>query len=155
MSDAKDENAVIVDDSDVSSSEASKDFNEAQQLDSQTILSPDDEIDDVETGESLAGIRLRIEKSKADRREQSNKLRAGIGVTATVFVGIQLVTCDVLVYSYVFQAGKNVDSSVMIAWMSASLVEVIGILWVIARSLFPFHDRHRDKNAEHHTNRRS
>ena len=41
-----------------------------------------------------------------------------------------------------------VPSNVMVAWMASTFVEVIGILWVITRSLFPFNDAYRDRDGE-------
>lgn len=41
-----------------------------------------------------------------------------------------------------------IPTQVIVAWLSATLVEIIGILWVVTRSLFPFHDGLRDKAAE-------
>ena len=45
---------------------------------------------------------------------------------------------------------QYVPTEVLITWLSSTIVEIIGILWVIARSLFPFHDRHRDAKGEKH-----
>lgn len=42
---------------------------------------------------------------------------------------------------YLWQIRAHMDSAVMIAWLSASVVEVVGILWVIARNLFPYRDK--------------
>lgn len=32
--------------------------------------------------------------------------------------------------------------------LAVTAIVVVGILWVIARNLFPFHDKHRDREAE-------
>ena len=45
---------------------------------------------------------------------------------------------------------QDVPTQVLITWLSSTIVEIIGILWVIARSLFPFRDRHRDTEGEKH-----
>lgn len=70
-------------------------------------------------------------KARNARRWLSIILRGILAVTAIVFVGIQLWNCNAIV-----------------SWMATSLGEVVGILWVIARNLFPFHDKHRDREAE-------
>lgn len=101
--------------------------------------------------ESMAATRLRIEKLKADREEQSNKLREKVATRSLTFVTCQLVVTNVVVFGYVFFSfwfNHVVPSNVMVAWMASTFVEIIGILWVITRSLFPFNDTYRDKNGE-------
>ena len=54
-------------------------------------------------------------------------------------------------FGYVFFSfwfDHAVPSNVMVAWMASTFVEVIGILWVITRSLFPFNDAYRDRDGE-------
>ena len=99
----------------------------------------------------MAAIRLRIEKLKADREEQSNKLREKVATKSLKFVTRQLIVTNVVVLGYVifsFWFDHAVPSNVMVAWMSSTFVEVIGILWVITRSLFPFNDAYRDRTGE-------
>jgi len=101
--------------------------------------------------ESMAAIRLRVEKLKADREEQSNNLREKVAGRSLNFVTGQLVVTNVVVACYVFFSfwfDHKVPSDVMVAWMASTFVEVIGILWVITRSLFPFNDAYRDKDGE-------
>lgn len=101
--------------------------------------------------ESMAATRLRIEKLKADREEQSNKLRERVATKSLTFVTWQLVVTNVVVFGYVFFSfwfDHSVPSNVMVAWMASTFVEVIGILWVITRSLFPFNDAYRDRDGE-------
>ena len=141
--------STVADDS--SCNQVSEDLSAAEQLDPSSSAPSEEAIDNSETGESLAGIKLRIEKSKADRREQSNKMRQKVSETSLRFVKGQLIASDALVVVYVIWQlvkGDSVPPEIIVAWMSASLIEVIGILWVITRSLFPFHDKHHDKDAE-------
>lgn len=101
--------------------------------------------------ESMAAIRLRIEKLKADREEQSNKLRERVATNSLRFVIGQLIVTNVVVFGYVFFSfwfDHSVPSDVMIAWMASTFVEIVGILWVITRSLFPFNDAYRDRDGE-------
>lgn len=51
-----------------------------------------------------------------------------------------------VIFSFWFD--HAVPSNVMVAWMASTFVEVIGILWVITRSLFPFNDAYRDRDGE-------
>ena len=83
-------------------------------------------------------------EADAERAEGENELRNMLGKWALRFVGFQILVCDVVVGAYVGSSicrGEAVPSEVIIGWMTSSLVEIIGILWVIARSLFPFKDR--------------
>lgn len=96
---------------------------------------------------------IEIEKLRAEvtHKRQSNWLRVILAVGALFFVGTQLVASDWLVFKYMnaqLAAGRTLPTEFLIAWLAASLVEVIGILWVIARSLFPFRDKHRNQKAE-------
>lgn len=86
-----------------------------------------------------------------EQRDLENELRRTLGLTAIKFVAGQLIVCDTvfaLYVNYAMNMGWHIPNEVIIGWMAASLVEIIGILWVIARSLFPFRDRHRDRDAE-------
>ena len=90
-------------------------------------------------------------EAKIERVRQENSLRKTLGVCALWFVGIQLAVCDIVMGIYIIRTmlvNGSVPSEILIGWMTACLVEIIGVLWVIARSLFPFKDRHRDKDAE-------
>lgn len=89
-------------------------------------------------------------KARNARRGLSIILRGILAVTAIVFVGIQLWNCNAIVSEYVaYMIHTDKESPVVIiSWMATSLGEVVGILWVIARNLFPFHDKHRDREAE-------
>ena len=102
-------------------------------------------------------------KARNARRWLSIILRGILAVTAIVFVGIQLWNCNAIVSEYVAYMihtdkespvviiswmATSLGEVVIISWMATSLGEVVGILWVIARNLFPFHDKHRDREAE-------
>lgn len=98
-------------------------------------------------------LHIEIEKLRAEvaRKRQSNLLRVILAIFALLFVGAQLIASDWLVFQYMnaqLAVGRTLPTEFLIAWLAASLVEVIGILWVIARSLFPFRDKHRDQKAE-------
>ncbi|RYN12662.1 hypothetical protein PG2006B_1128 [Bifidobacterium animalis subsp. animalis] len=93
--------------------------------------------------------------AKAERAEDDNKLRKLMVYWALRFVGLQIVVCDLVMAGYVItELCKNhpIAPQVIMTWLSTSLVEVVGILWVIARNLFPFHDKYRDKKAEQRKN---
>lgn len=125
-------------------------------------LDSHDDTDDSEASSEANDKRkdIKLKKAKAKVKKLKQKifdkkvttcLRIGVAAVCVLLVGFQLWKCDELIRDYVLmQVNKNVavPSEVLIAWMSASVVEVIGLVWVIARSLFPFHDGPRNKAAE-------
>lgn len=95
--------------------------------------------------------KAKVEKleQKAERLKSENKIRARLGNAAIALVSGQLIVCDVAIFMYGLATVLNggvVPTQVVIGWMTATLVEVIGILWVIARSLYPMHDDGPKKN---------
>lgn len=91
------------------------------------------------------------EEEEADRIHRENELRSLVGKVSLAFVAIQLFFFDAVMGIYILVSlfrGDVVPSEILIGWMSACLVEIIGILWVIARSLFPFRDKSRSLEAE-------
>lgn len=79
---------------------------------------------------------LRELDAKNARREQENGLRKKVATWSLWFVLGQLVV------------RQCVPTEVLVTWLSSTIVEIIGILWVIARSLFPFRDRRHDTEGE-------
>ena len=43
---------------------------------------------------------------------------------------------------------REIPTEVIISFIGATTAEIIGILWVIARSLFPFQDENRSADLE-------
>lgn len=96
---------------------------------------------------------LRKLDAKNTRREQENQLRKKVATWSLWFVLGQLVVTNATIVIYIgfmLAMKKYVPTEVLITWLSSTIVEIIGILWVIARSLFPFHDGHRDTKGERH-----
>lgn len=71
------------------------------------------------------------------RKELTVRLRKNVAWAAIWFVGAQLVMSNVLFSAYVFNNVNSLDSAIMIAWLTATVVEVIGILGIVTISLFP------------------
>ena len=102
---------------------------------------------------SVKSDRHRFEEIEGDRRQalsdrvkDENKLRNLLGYVLLGIVGVQLVISDVFLYK--FMRANPHSTSVMLAWLSACVIEVIGLVWVITRSIFPFNDGYRDMKAE-------
>jgi hypothetical protein len=58
-------------------------------------------------------------------------------------LGAQLAIADIVFVVYAW-AGKNweLDSSVIDIWLGATVVQVVGVVLVVTRHLFPQRDRH-------------
>lgn len=98
----------------------------------------------------------KIEKLEAKnrRREQENELRVTIANQIIGFVAAQLVLTNMLAWLYalvMLARDETIPSEVIVAWLSSTIVEIIGLLWVVARSLFPFRDKRRNADAEKKT----
>lgn len=93
------------------------------------------------TDEALAAIALRHQRLKLKQRRQDMKQRRWLAKWALRIVVCQLAIADIFFGIYLIANLTTMDGSVMIAWLSATVVEVVGILWVIARNLFPFRDK--------------
>ncbi|MFF0909726.1 hypothetical protein ACFWZW_03435 [Microbacterium enclense] len=97
--------------------------------------------DEEPTSIGLAAVKLRQRQLKLDQREQDMKLRERLANYAIWIVIIQVGVANLLFAFYLWHNPYDPDAPVMIAWLSATVVEVIGILWVIARNLFPYRDK--------------
>ena len=102
---------------------------------------------------SVKSDQHRFEEIEGDRRQalservkDENRLRNMLGYVLLGIVGVQLVISDIFLYK--FMCANPHSTSVMLAWLSACVIEVIGLVWVITRSIFPFNDGYRDMKAE-------
>lgn len=69
-------------------------------------------------------------------RRQNMRLRMQLAWFAIIVVSVQLAVANVFFGHYLLNVDE-VDTTVMVAWLSATVVEVIGIVVIIARNLFP------------------
>lgn len=95
--------------------------------------------------------KLRKLEAKTARQEQENKLRVDVATRIVEFVAGQLILTNMMIWTYflvMLARAQTIPSEVIIAWLSSTIVEILGLLWVIARSLFPFKDKYRDMRNE-------
>jgi hypothetical protein len=59
---------------------------------------------------------------------------------AFIGVGLQVLIADVAFFIYAILNGWELPSEVMVGWLSATVVQTVGIVYVIARHLFPSRD---------------
>ena len=74
---------------------------------------------------------------KLRAREQDVSLKRLLASVAIAAVILQLLVADAFLAYYMLWAKHPPSETVLIAWFSASVVEVIGIVAIVARNLFP------------------
>lgn len=89
--------------------------------------------------------RERREAEAADIRER-NRLRGPFVKWTKWLVGIQIGLSDILIIAYViysyFVLHSQIEQVIVVAWLSSTVVESIGVLAVIAGGLFGSGRRH-------------
>jgi len=82
-------------------------------------------------------VRAAIDKAKLTELEAANEFRQTL-VTSTKWTVTALVGCATLFMGlYIWSQWDHIEASVMIAYFASVVAEIIGILFVIARYLFP------------------
>jgi len=81
------------------------------------------------------------------RGEQEVQLRGQYAKAAGGAVLLQIAIADYFFYRYAdsSEVDWNIPGPVILGWLGATVVQVIGILLVITRSLFPNKDKTEDK----------
>lgn len=80
---------------------------------------------------------LSMSALKARDRRQDIGLKRVLAYFAVGAVGVQLMVANWFFHTYLNRVDFVPSDAVMIAWLSSSVVEVIGIVAIIARNLFP------------------
>jgi low temperature requirement protein LtrA len=70
-------------------------------------------------------------------KEQDIALKKILAWASVAFVAFQLIIANLFFGFYLWHARETTPNSIMMAWLSATVIEVIAILGIIARSLFP------------------
>lgn len=86
---------------------------------------------------------LQVNDALAVQKLQEVRLQRQLGSWALIVVSAQLIITNiVMVAFFVVQlvTAQTIPDAVLIAWMTTCFAEVLGILWVIARSLYPRRD---------------
>lgn len=89
---------------------------------------------------------LSLQTVKARDRNQNIRLKKMLARFAIAAVSFQLAAAFVVLVYYLCVTSPEPSEMVIVAWLSATVVEVIGIVYIIARNLFP--DRARRKSNE-------
>ena len=99
--------------------------------------------DQLQAGALPQGARPLPEMDYLDRldREQDIHLKRMYARGLFFILGLQLVIADCLVYLYAgIGKGWDVPSDVINVWLGATVVQLIGVVLVVTRYLFPHRD---------------
>lgn len=82
--------------------------------------------------------RERERRIKIDSKEVDLKLQRFVGYGALAAMVVQLIAADVVFVIYGHHKGwGNLPTAAIQAWLAATVVQVVGVVLVIARSVFP------------------
>jgi hypothetical protein len=76
-------------------------------------------------------------ETRAKQAEENRKLRKRIADHVSLAVAVQVGIADAAFLVYGFWNGWNIPGATMIAWLSATVVQVIAVALVVTKSLFP------------------
>ena len=78
-------------------------------------------------------------QEELDRRDRTWDVRFKkiYGSALLVLVIGQVVAADIGFFAYAIASSWELDSSITVAWLSAAVVQVIGLAWLVVRSVFP------------------
>jgi hypothetical protein len=92
---------------------------------------------DEDTASALRAVELRLRNAQVANEEQDLALRRLVARWSIGFVCAQLLAANVFFGWYLWFNRVNPDGKIMVVWLTSSVIEVIGIVAVIATSLFP------------------
>lgn len=75
-------------------------------------------------------------KERVRRGRQKTKLRGGYGWGALGLAGAQVVAADVGFFIYGYTNAWHIDAQVMDVWLGAAVVQVIGVVTLVTKSIF-------------------
>jgi hypothetical protein len=99
---------------------------------------------DIEPARAQPGTAAR-ETIEAEKAQVDLKLQKIVGYGALFVMIVQLVLADGVFIGYAFATGwGNLPTGAIQAWLGATVIQVVAVVLIIARSLFPHGGRHSD-----------
>lgn len=92
---------------------------------------------DEDSESALLAVKLRLRNAQVDNEEQDLNLRRMVAKWSIGFVCAQLIAANLFFGWYLWFNRVDPDAKIMTVWLASTVIEVIGIVAVIARSLFP------------------
>lgn len=85
----------------------------------------------------LDDAEMRTRGAAAKDAEQNVSLKKTFAWALLALLALQLAATNVAFYIFAASASWHISDSVMLGWMAATVVEVIGIVLVVVKNLFP------------------
>lgn len=102
---------------------------------------------DEDSESALLSVELRLRNAQVANEEQDLNLRRMVAKWSIGFVCAQLVAANLFIGWYLWFNRVNPDAKIMTVWLASSVIEVIGIVVVIATSLFPGRKKKRKRHS--------
>jgi hypothetical protein len=84
-----------------------------------------------------AAVEDEIERARKRNATTDSRLREWLGYGAIAGAGLQLASANVAFYLYAIHKAFDIPPEVIIGWLTATVAQVVGIVLVIAKYLFP------------------
>ena len=82
-----------------------------------------------------------LEQERSER-EQDITLKRWYAISLLIGLGVQIIVIDGVLFMYSWKGVHwAVDPTLIYTWLSATVVEVIGVVFVVTRHLFPRRDQ--------------
>lgn len=81
--------------------------------------------------------KAQLGKLKLEGHSDTLKLRRRLGVAAIVLMAVQLAVADVAFFFYGEANDWKIPGEVVIGWLSSVVVQVVGVVFIVAKNLFP------------------
>jgi len=86
-------------------------------------------------------------ETRAELDSDNRKPRESIAKWVSYAIGAQVVLADIVFLIYGFGNDWHIPAGTIVAWLSATVVQVIAVGLVITKSLFPRNERDRQGSS--------
>lgn len=86
------------------------------------------------------------QSAEIERLHQQNEMRPKFFKLAAGLTWFIIASNTLIMGYYAWHAKENISSSVLSYWIASTVVEILGIIYIIAQYLFPGAKRKRSKN---------
>lgn len=104
--------------------------------------------EDTNSATALDAIKLRRQETYLENQRQNLSLRKSIARVSMWAVGIQMYLTNATFLLYMAALEFKPEPMVMIAWMSSTVVQIVGIALVVAKGIFPQRNGTKMKDEE-------
>lgn len=102
----------------------------------------DEVVSKVRAGDETAGTKItRLDDTYRRDLEQDIRLKKVYAWILLILLTLQMATVDVGIYFYGVNNAWDIDPTVLHWWLGSTVVEIVGIVLVVTRYLFPRRDR--------------